>query len=58
MINYVKVLPLIIFRFISFMSFVVGYYDMYIDDKPVFKSLYPCFVSGIIALILLWVALS
>ena len=56
MINYVKVVSPIIFGFISFMSFVVGYCDMYIDDKPAFKSLCPCFVSGIIALILLWVA--
>ena len=54
MINYVKVLPPIIFGFISFMSFVVGLYDMYIDDKTAFESLYPCFISGIIALIFLW----
>ena len=58
MINYVKALLPIIFGFISFMSFVVGYYDMYIDDKPAFKSLYPCFVSGVIALICLWLAFS
>lgn len=58
MINYVKVLPPIIFGFISFIFYVVGLYDIYIDDKPAFKSLYPCFVSGIIALIFLWVAFS
>lgn len=58
MINYVKVLPPIIFGFISFMSFVVGYCDMYINDKSVFKSLRPCFVSGIIALIFLWLAFN
>ena len=56
MIDYVKALPPIIFGFVSFMSFVVGYYDIYIDDKPVFKSLWPCLVSGIIALIFLWLA--
>lgn len=56
MINYVKVLPPIIFWFISFMSFVIGYYDIYINDKPVFKSLWPCSLSAIIALISLWLA--
>ena len=58
MINYVKVLPPIIFGFISFMSFIVGYYDIYINDKPILKSLWTCFVSGIIALIFLWLAFS
>lgn len=58
MINYVKALPPIIFGFISFMSFVVGYYNIYINDKPVFKSLCLCFVSGVIALICLWLVFS
>lgn len=58
MINYVKVLPPIIFGFISFMSFVVSYYDIYINDKPVCETLWPCFVSGIIALMFLWLAFS
>lgn len=56
MINYVKVLPPIVFGFISFIFCVVGLYDMYIDDKPAFESLCPCIVSGIIALIFLWLA--
>ena len=56
MINYVEVLPPIVFGFISFMSFVVGLYDVYIDDKPAFKPLCPCLVSSIIALIFLWLA--
>ena len=56
MINYVKVLPPIMFGFISFISFIVGYYDIYINDKPILKSLWPCSLSAIIALISLWLA--
>lgn len=54
MINYSKILPFVIFGFISFICFIVALCDIYLDDKSPFQSLEPCIMFLIITLMMFY----